>query len=470
MTQSDVAGPAQPVPTLDTALLESRERWRAFGAIAADFAWETDAAGRLTFVWPDRLLGWAASDLLGQPASRLLAANPDGAATSDPFGATVPVRRRRVWLAGADGRTLCFALSSEPLQDATGTATGARGIGVDVTDREQADAQIAAALRRGEMLEVLLGQLRDEQQAPCMMEAILSTMQRGLGAIGAAVVTVPQNLAAEVPYCIGGPIGPVLAVADRLLRTSSTEPQVDIADSGLRVLACPVTTRFGEASGVVIWRAAWARTWEPDDRLLAIAGTGLVRVVLEHEAIQRQLATQARTDPLTRLLNRRAFLEETTRRIDRLDREELPGTLLCLDIDGFTALNNARGQEAGDSVLIAAADLLRRTFRPSDLIGRIGADEFGVWLDGSDELTAAERAEAIRIAFPRSLAELPSLAGPGGVGPTAPIATVTIGIACRQPGTYEDLDSILGRTAQVQRESRRAAHGQWRVSHMRPTL
>lgn len=470
MSELDVAAPAQLAPTLDAALLESRERWRAFGAIAADFAWETDAAGRLTFLWPDRLLGWPASDLLGQNASRLLAPAAGGTAVPDPFLATVPVRRRRAWLAGADGRTVCVALSSDPLRDATGIVTGVRGVGVDVTSREQADAQIAAALRRGEMLEVLLDQLRHEVQTPLMMEAILSTLQQGLGAVGAAVVTVPPNLAAEVPYSVGGPVGPALAVAERLLRTTTTKPQADHTDSGLLVLACSVTTRFGEASGVVIWRAAWARTWDTDDKLLALAGTGLVRVVLEHEAIQRQLATQARTDPLTGLLNRRAFLEETTRRIDRLDREELPGTLMYLDIDGFTALNNHRGQEAGDSVLIVAAELLRRTFRPSDILGRIGADEFAVWLDGSDELTAAERAETMRLIFPRSLAALPSLAGPGGVSPTMPIATLTIGIACRQPGTYEDLDSILARTAQVQREARRAGHGQWRVSHTRLTL
>ncbi len=468
MPPSDVA--ALPPSALDAALLESRERWRAFGAIAADFAWETDAAGRFTFVWPDRMLGWPASDLLGQPGARLLMPAPDGPAPTDPFTATVPVRRRRVWLAGSQGRATCFALSSDPLHDATGAVIGARGVGVDVTGREQADLQIAAALRRGEMLEVLTAQLRHEMQAPRMMESILSTVQQGLGALGAAIVAVPQNLAAEVLHTVGAPTGPVLAIADRLLRAAETEAQMAQADSGVLVLACPVTTRFGGVSGLVTWRAAHARAWDADDHLLAAAGSGLVRIVLEHEAIQRQLATQARTDPLTRLLNRRAFLEETTRRIDRLDREELPGTLLLLDIDGFTALNNDRGQDAGDSVLICAADLLQRTFRPSDILGRVGADEFAVWLDGSDDLTAAERAEALRVQFPLSLAHLPSLTGPGAVPPVDAVATLTIGIACRQPGTYEDLDSILSRTTQVLRETRRAGRGQWRVSHIRPSL
>ena len=464
-----------------SALVESRERWRALGTIAADFAWETDAAGRLTFIAPLDVLGWPATALLGQPAARLIApvlvSAPDAmdtapAALANPFVATVPVRRRPVWLSDAAGRAVCFALSSDPLRDADGVITGTRGVGIDVTEQETAANQAATALRRGEILNVLLSQLRHEVQSPRMVECILSAVQQGLGALGTAIVNVPENLAAEVPYIVGGPAGPVLAIADQLLRSGSPALQSGQSDSGFLVLACPVRTRFGEQSGVVVWRAAHARPWDDDDHTLAAAASGLIRLVLEHEAIQRQLATQARTDPLTGLLNRRAFTEETVRRIDRLDREDLPGTMLCLDIDGFTALNRDRGQEAGDSVLICAANLLRRTFRPSDLLGRIGADEFGVWLDGSDELTAAERAEDIRVSFPRSLAELPSLAGPGSVSgavlPQPAIATLTTGIACRQPGTYEDFDSIMARTVQVLRETRRGGQGQWRVSHARP--
>ena len=479
-----------------SALVESRERWRALGTIAADFAWETDATGLLTFIAPLDVLGWPATALLGQPAARLIApmpvSAPDAAvdtapaAPADPFMATVPVRRRPVWLSDSAGRSVCFALSSDPLRDADGVMTGTRGVGIDVTEQVTAANQAAAALRRGEILNILLSQLRLEVQSPRVMEYILSAVQQGLGAIGTAIVNVPENLAAEVPYIVGGPVGPVLAIADQLLRSGSPALQSGQSDSGFLVLACPVSTRFGEQSGVVVWRAANARPWDDDDHTLAAAASGLIRIVLEHEAIQRQLATQARTDPLTGLLNRRAFMEETVRRIDRLDRENLPGTMLCLDIDGFTALNLGRGQEAGDSVLICAANLLRRTFRPSDLLGRIGADEFGVWLDGSDELTAAERAEDIRVSFPRSLAELPSLAGPGFVPSAIPsaipsavpsamrpqqaIATLTTGIACRQPGTYEDFDSIMARTVQVLRDTRRGGPGQWRVSHARPVL
>ena len=63
-------------------------------------------------------------------------------------------------------------------------------------------------------------------------------------------------------------------------------------------------------------------------------------MVLEHEAIQQEMARQARTDPLTGLLNRRAFLEEMARHIDRLDREDQPGTLMFADLDYFKPVND----------------------------------------------------------------------------------------------------------------------------------
>ena len=59
-----------------------------------------------------------------------------------------------------------------------------------------------------------------------------------------------------------------------------------------------------------------------DDKLLIESAASLIRMVLEHETIQQEMARQARTDPLTGLLNRRAFLEELERHIDRLDRED----------------------------------------------------------------------------------------------------------------------------------------------------
>jgi diguanylate cyclase (GGDEF)-like protein len=115
-------------------------------------------------------------------------------------------------------------------------------------------------------------------------------------------------------------------------------------------------------------------------------------VVLEHEAIQRELARQARTDPLTGLLNRRSFLDELRRRVDRLDREGQVGTLLYMDLDHFKRLNDTCGHEVGDEALVLAATMLRATVRATDLVARLGGDEFvALAVDAANANAIADR-------------------------------------------------------------------------------
>ena len=104
---------------------------------------------------------------------------------------------------------------------------------------------------------------------------------------------------------------------------------------------------------------------------------------------------QIGVDRLTGLPNRRWFLEEADRHIDRLDLDVSVGTLVLVDIDDLRSVNSVAGPGAGDSVLVRMASQLRAMVRPSDLVARVGADEFALWHDGMDHLTAAERAEAL---------------------------------------------------------------------------
>jgi diguanylate cyclase (GGDEF)-like protein len=161
-------------------------------------------------------------------------------------------------------------------------------------------------------------------------------------------------------------------------------------------------------------------------------------------------------DPLTGLLNRRAFLEEIARRVDRLDREELPGTLMFADLDNFKPVNDLQGHEMGDQVLMRAALLLRRVVRPSDLVARLGGDQFAMWLDNADHMTAAERAEMLRQSVPREMADV--------TGPDGPRLSISIGIACRQPGTTEALDELMRRADLAMYDVKRNGRGHWRVA------
>jgi len=455
---------------LRAPMLDSRQRWRGFGMIAADLLFETDLAGRLTFLGPDPVLGWPAAALVGHAAETLLAEcdAPEGMAPADPFGFASPVQGRRVWLRDAAGREVCMAISSAPLLDWLGQRTGTRGVGVDVTERERQDTVVAAALRRGDVLDHIMGQMRQEVMAPRMMQAVLDAMMRAVGGLGAAVLdltTAPLDEPPALPWPVLHQAGddplPILADALALLQAEDDSVTAGGTAQGHMVLACPASTRFGERAGLVVWRAAGSRTWDGDDHTLATSVAGVIRIVLEHEAIQRELARQARTDPLTGLLNRRAFLDEAARRIDRLDREGLPGTLLFVDLDRLKSLNDRMGHEAGDAALVLAAELLRRTVRPTDLVARLGGDEFALWLDGSDEMTAAERAEGLRTGCPQAMASL-TLGEELGM-------TMSIGIACRWPGGGETLDSLLQRADQAMYEVKRTGRGHWRVSHEEPT-
>ena len=206
----------------------------------------------------------------------------------------------------------------------------------------------------------------------------------------------------------------------------------------------------------MLWRRAGARGWDSEDSGLIASAAAIVRVVLEHEAIQREMARLARTDPLTGLLNRRAFLEEIARNIERLDREEVPGTLLFTDLDHFKRLNDQQGHEAGDRALCAVATLLRDAVRPTDLVARLGGDEFAIWLNGADHMTAAERAERLRIDAPNVLTEMTGL--------EIPVLTLSMGIATRRAKSGEDIEALMRRADAAMYEVKRSGRGHWRVA------
>ena len=453
LPQPPMDPPAQPDGrALRHALMESRQRWRQFGAIATDMAFETDTLGHITFIAPDTVLGWAAADLLGRPACWLMADD----AGPDPFSVQSHTTRRHIWLRTRSGEQACMALTTVPMLDEAGRSRGLRGIAVNVTEQERADAASTAALRRGDVLDHILAHMRLEVLAPRMMEAVLNDALPALGCNGVAVVDL---LLGEDPvpilYAEGAALpglGPILP----LLLAAGEDTRCFGLPDGTQLLSCRCSTRFGDRAALLSWRSPGARVWNTDDQALANSVTAIVRIVLEHEAIQRELARQARTDPLTGLLNRRAFLEETTRRIDRLERDAKSGTLLFIDLDRLKQLNDRAGHDAGDSALLLTASLLQRTFRPSDLIARLGGDEFAAWLDGADSLTAAERAEDLRLAAPGEFAHL-TAGEPVGM-------SMSIGIAMREPGTAETLENLIQRADAAMYEVKRNGGGQWRVS------
>ena len=105
-----------------------------------------------------------------------------------------------------------------------------------------------------------------------------------------------------------------------------------------------------------------------------------------------QLDQLAHQDSLINLPNRRGFMRELERLIARVDRYGIDGAMLFVDLDGLKMINDTFGHRAGDEALIQVANLLASGVRHSDVVARIGGDEFGILLESSDEHAAQETA------------------------------------------------------------------------------
>jgi len=118
---------------------------------------------------------------------------------------------------------------------------------------------------------------------------------------------------------------------------------------------------------------------------------GVVGVVLasERQAL-RTIAEMATTDPLTGLANRRHFEELAGRELARSKRERMPVAIVHLDVDDLKRRNEVLGHVAGDALLADFAAVARRALRASDVLARVGGDEFAGVLPGCD----AQEAEA----------------------------------------------------------------------------
>jgi diguanylate cyclase (GGDEF)-like protein len=155
---------------------------------------------------------------------------------------------------------------------------------------------------------------------------------------------------------------------------------------------------------------------------LAAAVAEQIALALSNLILRETLRQQSVRDPLTKLYNRR-FLEETLdRELARLERKNLPLSLIMIDVDHFKSFNDTFGHEIGDAVLRDLSEILQRNVRGSDIACRYGGEEFIIVLPEANVEIARQRAETLR----EAMRELQLVHDGKPLGPV----TLSLGVAC----------------------------------------
>lgn len=300
---------------------------------------------------------------------------------------------------GADGRLRRVYVMGEAVMHA-GEVVEVAGsyIDVDAERRRRASGAVAA----GAVADAADRAWRLQYEEALSAEQALSRV--ALGAVSDGVVRT--DLCDRVIYCneaaqllsgrgleqmLGRPLAEALGLCGR--------DEADPAGSALRVLRqgsglLPAQLELAAADGAL--RSIEGHVTAVRDRAGLPLGSILVFRDLTHtQSLARQLQHQSSHDPLTGLPNRGRFEEELAVRLNGVRLYGEVHSVLYLDLDRFTLVNDTCGHQEGDRLLLLVARELDNRLRPGDMLARVGDDKFGVILDGCGAEDALDKAATL---------------------------------------------------------------------------
>jgi diguanylate cyclase (GGDEF)-like protein len=169
------------------------------------------------------------------------------------------------------------------------------------------------------------------------------------------------------------------------------------------------------------------------EALLFTIALAFILLAMAKERTEFRHKTAALVDPLTGIANRRAFLTEGTQIVKRQSINGCPGAVLLIDLDHFKSINDRFGHAIGDRVLQVFAESASASIKTTDLIGRLGGEEFAAVLYDVDRERALITAERIRSAFAAAAVE---------VDGRPAMATVSVGMVFNEDSTF-DVPALL---------------------------
>ncbi|WP_041940900.1 MULTISPECIES: sensor domain-containing protein [Frankia] len=326
----------------------------------------------------------------------------------------------------------CLDVHLVPIRDG-GEVGSVAAVVTDITERQQALADLR--VRSAEQAVIAeLGQRALEAESPAALwEHAVTALADHLGADLVQAHDVDEH----------GHRGDLLALVDRRVppeAAAGSAPatgdagtgdagtgEAGTADAGGRTV--PVGRADQVLATIEVRRPPGAEPFtDQDDAFLhsvaAVLGSAAIRFRMESEIRHRSLH-----DGLTGLPNRTALLDHLGRALRRARHDDRRVGVLFIDLDGFKAVNDTLGHQAGDEVLRATADRLGHAVRPGDVVGRLAGDEFAVLCENVDSIadlaTIADRVLAA-LEVPSQLREAPivltgsvglALSGPELSGP-----------------------------------------------------
>jgi diguanylate cyclase (GGDEF)-like protein/PAS domain S-box-containing protein len=421
---------------LRRALIESRQRYRDLIDASSDFVWETDRHGRFVFLSAAGALGYSTRDMLGRMATDFVV---DATTLAYPvFQARESVRATDVWLQRADGQISCQSITAVPIYDPEGLWCGTRGMGRDVTELRERERTQRQRVLRDRLMTYLADTIRNEINPEKTLPAALSGTGLAIGADGGLIINGHPASSGYDVVTWGAP----LPHADFPAAVAGLVEQgfTDLSRGGLQLIgnvtedASSVDQRVNGA--VMFWCDADGGGFGDGDRAVLAEVAGQVGLAIAQLRNYREIVTLSNTDGLTGLLNRRAFFTDLERRLSRLAMAKGSGALVYLDINNLKAQNDVGGHLSGDRAILTCAEILRNCTRPTDLIARIGGDEFLLWLDGVTQEGAAGRAGAL-LAHAGRLTALSAM-------PEKPLG-VSLGIAVYDGTSPDVVENLIAR-------------------------
>ena len=180
----------------------------------------------------------------------------------------------------------------------------------------------------------------------------------------------------------------------------------------------------------------------------------LVGLLLRIHRVEAEMRSIASHDSLTGLLSRHAFFDRAGNYVSLARRDESAFAVLIADLDHFKSINDRYGHPAGDAVLKLFADVVNSVARRSDIVGRLGGEEFAMLLPSTGEAEALEFSSRLHAAIEKAV-----LKHQDGIIEY----TASIGVAASHPGSGADLDGLLARADRALYEAKRGGRNRTAV-------